>query len=247
MAVIARFAISLRSFIITPLLLLLGCQGDPKEGPPGGSTSVSAGGTPVTIASTDLLDDFTDGDNSISYLGGRRGVWYTYADSAGMGSLTPAPNQPLTPTPNGPSGNYLEVRGGGFVEYVGFGFQLNNESGTAPLPYDLSPYTGIAFLARGSGAFRVGIAIRAVLPVSEGGTCLPPPPPAASTCNDVHGADFPLRPEWQQIRVPWAALRQEGFGPRIDFAAGQALAVQFDAITPGSSFEIALDDVGLYR
>jgi hypothetical protein len=229
------------------LATLSACQGDPKEGTPAESTSVTAGGPPITIEPRDLIDDFTDGDNSISWQEGRKGIWYTYADARGMGTLTPAPDQPVTPTGGGPSGNYLSVRGGGFVEYVGFGFQFNNPDGQNPMPYDLSAYRGIAFLARGSGSLQVGIGTREVLPTSQGGTCPLPIPPAASTCNDVHAAAFPLRAEWEQKRIPWAALRQEGFGAKVAFQPAAALSVQFDAIAPGTSFEIAIDDVGLFR
>ena len=52
--------------------LLAACQGDPKAGPAAGDgTSVSAGGTAITIPREDVLDDFTDGDNSIRWEGGR--------------------------------------------------------------------------------------------------------------------------------------------------------------------------------
>ena len=240
-------AILLRRWLTRVLLLATACQGSPKQGSPGDNPSVTAGGTPVTILPADLVDDFTDGDNSIRWDGGRKGIWYTYADPGGMGTLSPAPGQVVNPVPGGPSGNYLQVRGGGFMEYVGFGFQLNNPTGTAPMTYDLSAFKGIAFLAKGSGNLKVGIAIGEVLPAAQGGSCVAPAPPAPSTCNDVHAASFPLTGEWEQKRIPWAALRQEGFGPRLDFKAMAAIAVQFDAIAPGASFEIALDDVGLYR
>src|SRR5688572_24742549 len=84
--------------LLAAALVPVACQGDPKQGPPVESTSVTAGGPPITIEPRDLLDDFTDGDNSITWQEGRKGVWYTYADSRGMGTLTPAPDQPAKPT-----------------------------------------------------------------------------------------------------------------------------------------------------
>jgi hypothetical protein len=54
-----------------------------------------------------------------------------------------------------------------------------------------------------------------------------------------------LTTEWEQYRIPFGAVAQEGWGGVSVFDPAQILGVQFD-IPQGVAFDFAIDDIGFY-
>jgi hypothetical protein len=187
-----------------------------------------------------LIDDFEDGNAAIITQQGRIGSWYVGND--GMGTQTPRVGQPMAPSllerTRGKSQRAIHTFGGPFA---GWGALIGTAFG--PDAYDLSAYTGLRLWVRTtSTAGSAARSVRINLPMpgtNSGGDC--------SVCNDHFGADLPLTPEWTQLTVPFASLRQRGFGhpqlPEPDLAHVTSLQLSF---TGGVVFDLWIDDVELY-
>src|SRR5215211_4867773 len=216
----------------------LACQGDPKP---------EDTGPPVTIAYDDMIDDFEDGDGSILERSTRTGYWYTYKDMSG-GMVTPDEGAPVFAELGGPpdgQGKVMRFFGGNFrVWGAGMGFQFVKVENDPPLPYDLSSYTGLVFTAKGNVPLRVTIGMPEVLPGSEGGTGIENA--TLTYCHDAHGMSVKLSNEWRQYKIPFARLRQEGYGKVAVFDATKVIAAGFD-VGAVRSFDVSLDDIGLYK
>jgi hypothetical protein len=232
---------SLRLFGLLAALAALSvsaCAGDPKP---------EDLGPPVVIAPEDLVDDFEDGDDVIMERGNRMGYWYTYKDLSG-GSLMPDEGTPVMPdVMPGANDTYRAMRftGGGFTIWgAGMGFQFNKYMNEAPNAYNLSGYTGLVFQGKGTVPIRVTVGVPEVLPPSEGGTCVENA--TMTYCHDAHGMSVNLTKEWRQYKIPFARLRQEGYGKPATWDATQVIAVGFD-VGPLNRFEVFIDDVGLYK
>jgi hypothetical protein len=75
--------------------------------------------------------------------------------------------------------------------HIGMGYSFKQ----ARMPLDLTDAKGIAFWAKGDGKeYRLKAESTAV------------------TDNDYHGADFRAPSTWSLVRVPFSALKQEGWG-----------------------------------
>lgn len=224
-----------------------GSGGVPANGSGGtqaqGGTPAGSGGTvstgPVTIAPANLIDDLEDGDGSIKALGGRVGAWYTYNDMTAAGTEKPIAGDPFLPlgVGNG-SSKSAEASGSGFTVWgAGFGFDLNN-SGTAKQTYDVSAFTGIVFGTKGT-PFRFKVLTTATVPTAEGGAC------ATTKCGDNFGSAIAATSSWQQFAVPFASLKQEGYGDVATFVPSTVIGVQFQ-VAKGVTFDISIDDIGFY-
>jgi len=120
------------------------------------------------------------------------------------------------------------------------GCDLNNpgNDATTRLPYDISPFLGIALWAKGDVSIRVSLPTEATTPSAEGGSC-------ATNCSDNHGIVIALTPSWTQYVVAFAQLAQEGWGQAAAFDPMTVLALQFQA-GANVPFDVWVDDVGLY-
>jgi hypothetical protein len=213
------------------------CSGDPKP---------EDFGPPVTITPEDVIDDFEDGDDSLKSVGGRQGFWYTYKDPT-PGMLTPDESAAVVPMEPGPEGmgKALKVFGGGFKEWgAGVGFQFNKMGNDAPMTYNVSAFTGVAFMAKGNVPIRVGFGVPEVLPNSEGGTCVNNA--AMTNCNDLHSMVVRLTNEWRQYKIPFNRLAQQGYGMRATWDPTRVISAIFH-VDVVASFEMVIDDVGLYK
>jgi hypothetical protein len=230
---------------------------DPTIGATTDPTNTSAvtndtGTALVPIVPTNIIDDLEDGDAVILEQPGRIGIWYAYGDPSSATLNPPAVGNFVT-TAGGPNGSKYSsiLRGGGFTQYVGFGFDINNSGGTTKRPFDASMFTGIAFQARGSGTVLFKIQTQGVVPATEGGTCVPAPAP--NECNDSYSFRVTLTPQWTQVVVPFAMMAQDPYwGLEVPWNPATVVGLQWEMNTttvttnPFPPFEIAIDDIGFY-
>ncbi|CAN95656.1 Hypothetical protein predicted by Glimmer/Critica [Sorangium cellulosum So ce56] len=214
------------------------------------TASTGAGAGPQTI---EMIDDMEDNDNAILAKGGRVGYWYTFNDGSAGAKQTPPPDpdgtgeEPFTMTALAPARGQSTYAarswGEGFETWgAGFGFELNSPEG-AKTAYDASAYTGITFWAK----IGAGSATSASVMISDPGT-----DPAGGSCSDECDKwqkSLTLTEEWQQFTIPFAELKQGGWGDpagtdQID--ATKLYAIQFQVgIAP--KFDLYIDDLGFYN
>lgn len=212
------------------------------------TTTGTGGGTPQGI---DMIDDMEDKNNAILAAGGRGGYWYTFNDGT-EGTQQPPPDpegtgeNPFTMTvlepPRGESKVAARSWGSGFTEWgAAFGFDLNSPTGTKAA-YDASAYTGVTFWAKiGPGSVnRVLFMISDQSTVPEGGIC---------TKCDNWQKQITLTEEWQQFNIPFADLKQGGWGdpaptPQIDAAKLYSVSFQFGV---DDEFDLYVDDIAFYK
>ncbi|WP_437284990.1 CIA30 family protein [Sorangium sp. So ce406] len=191
-----------------------------------------------------------DNDNAINAAGGRVGYWYTFNDGTEGATQEPPPDPegtgetPFTMTAlepaRGQSTYAARSWGSGFEEWgAGFGFDLNSPEGEKA-SYDASAYTGITFWAKGT-------ARGATVMISDPGT-----DPAGSVCTDECDKwqkSLTLTEEWQQFTIPFADLKQGGWGTpagadQID--ASKLYSIQFQ-VGVAPEFDVYIDDLGFYN
>lgn len=196
---------------------------------------------------------------------GRSGAWYTYNDESETGTQMPPadPCMPFPADPSGVDGSFAaRTTGSGFAAWgAGMGFGLNNEgceyddetmrcagceTGDVGLnnAYDLSGYTGIAFLGRSfNGPLSVKVKIPTTLetPVDENGTCMPSD---TVQCADSYIKGELFTEEWKVFQVPFESMRQEGWGEPFDFELDKAMQIQFQVGTV--DFDFAVDSLCFY-
>jgi Carbohydrate binding domain (family 11) len=72
-----------------------------------------------------------------------------------------------------------------------------------------------------------------------GGTC--------TACSDHFGVEIPLTSKWTQVDVPFATLKQMGYGRPMLASADLTRALGIELLFPVNvSFDLWLDDVELY-
>lgn len=227
--------------------------GTPSSG--GGGSANQAGGNPDQMGDAgapsqgnpnpNLIDDFEDGDDLIIEQQGRKGSWFVSND--GSGPQMPEDGADALPSAfmlaRADSTRGMHTWGGPFRDWGAIiGTELASTDGEAAA-YDLSAYQGIRLWVR-TNVMSPGSAksVRLNLPTpatSPGGGC--------TICDDHFGFAIPLTTKWAQVEVPFANLRQEGFGRpqrmRADLTGVTSLEFQFPE---NVSFDLWLDDIELY-
>jgi hypothetical protein len=206
------------------------------------------GGTGV-IDEKLLIDDLEDGDGAIHEVDGRIGAWFTFADDTMGATMTPRPGGDFVASEGGAGGSAFAARmtGKGFKTWgAGMGLDLNNPGetmGGAGLkkPWDASKYKGIAFRARGNASIKVAVVVAGVVPTDAGGTCTPSTK-MGEECDDVHARTVSLSADWKEVEVPFAQLKQGGWGKKVAFDAGTATGVYF-MVGQNVDFDVAIDDL----
>ncbi|WP_438022914.1 CIA30 family protein [Sorangium sp. So ce233] len=211
------------------------------------SATTGTGGGPQTL---EMIDDMEDNDNAINAAGGRVGYWYTFNDGTEGAKQEPPPDPegtgetPFTMTAlepaRGQSTYAARSWGSGFEEWgAGFGFDLNSPEGEKA-SYDASAYTGITFWAKGT-------ARGATVMISD-----PSTDPAGGLCTDKcdkWAKSLALTEEWQQFTIPFADLKQGGWGTEATTTAIDAsklYSIQFQVgIAP--EFDVYIDDLAFYN
>lgn len=190
-------------------------------------------------APEDIIEDAENGDSQAVIAGGRGGYLYTFVDDKGS-SVDPGP-EAFAPSPGGPADSRFMIRVAGKLEAGGDNYAGVGLSFTDPkAPYDASAYQGISFFARAEAGtdphLRVKLPDTATDP--DGETC--------KECYNDFGVDFAVDEEWTRYVVRWSDLAQNtGWGdPRPSGLNTAAVyGVQWQMSTPGSNFDIQIDDV----
>lgn len=177
----------------------------------------------VTRVEAPLFDDFEDGD-----LKAPLGVsWEVATDSAARGD-----SKASLAVESG----VLKVRGtlGTKSPFGGFaGARIDLGSG-GKRRLDLSQFTGIEIRLKG-----VPRAIDLVLHR------------AAVTDFNVFAVNVPLTEEWVAVRIPFADIRQVGFGKKVAPGVGDVTGFTIEARDPprakGGPFEFEVDSISFYR
>lgn len=210
-----------------------------------GSQSSTTGGVSSIGANPLMIDDFEDGDSAILVQQGRSGSWYAANDGQGM--QTPRNGLPLTPslleTPRGTSQYGARTFGGPFASWGALIGTTFASTGNSAVPYDVSAHQGLRFWVRYGGAFpnptkQVRLGLRTPGTITGGG---------CTVCGDHFGTEIPLTAQWVKFEVPFATLRQIGYGrpllniPDLKHALGMELLFPVNV-----TFDLWIDDVELY-
>jgi hypothetical protein len=228
---------------------------DPGDsGGGGGHSGNTDAGKPPTLF---LIDDFEDGDAVSQFVLGGRGAWYTAADTS-TGLIFPSPSSSLCfvsslliPTdPTG--GRALHAYGTALSGYGQAGISLRTGAPTCDEAMDASTMTGVRFRARatpgsttGTAWMRVSIGTAATNPVADSGTCV-------GTCYDAFGSYVTLTEQWSEYFVPFANVKQQGWGTPATFDPSKLLSIIWDPEadlleTQASCFDFWIDDVAFYQ
>jgi hypothetical protein len=209
------------------------------------------GGADAGLGPVDMIDDLEDGDDAILAAGGRQGAWSTFHDETKGAVQTPSDTM-FTATMGGADGSKFAAAttGMGFTDWgAGMGLDLNapdEVGGTMTRgPYDASKYKTIAFSAKGNVTIWVGVEISATSPTDQGGTCTPSTV-AGMECEDLHGLSVKLTPDWHEYTIPYAELKQQGWGKPVDFDPKTMISIQFQ-VDANLSFDYAIDNVRFYQ
>ncbi len=193
-----------------------------------------------------VIDDSEDNDHRLLTQGERGGYVYTFLDEAGS-SVEPLAGRlggTFAQSEGGANGSMYAARfhgktSGGAIVFAGFGLNFTDPK----TPYDAQAYEGISFFAR-RGADSVS-SLRVKVPDTatdaEGGRC--------TECFNDFGTDVELTEDWQQHTLSFQDLSQlPGWGsPRPGSVDSAALyGIQFQVNSPGSSFDVWIDDVSFY-
>jgi len=191
-----------------------------------GATNTTGGGSscdaPAATGTAPIIDDFEDNDHIISANEGRLGYWYEYGDTMGTSTTTPLDGADGT-------GGVLHSTGSGFMDYVGFGVDLNNDNAAGePCEYDASAHTGIQFDITNDVEVTFQVAL-----------------PATKTDSDHYGISIPAGTN-TGFKAPFASLMQPDWGTATDWDAGKILQLQWQITDPTAAFDITLDNVTFY-
>lgn len=237
-------------FAFASCLPLAGCLVSFEDYPVGNLTQAAGGTAPASgtaggeaPAPTFPIDDFEDGDNQVLLLAGRDGYWFTSNDGSSPGKQTPDPRAPANPEllvpPHGASTRAMHTTGSGFNIWgalVGLNFHAD---GTGALPYNVGAYQGLIFSAK---LGRNGALSKARLALTNSDTLY-----GCTVCDDHFGTTVTVGNEFQAIRVPFADLKQAGFGKPLltTFDATRVYALQL-SWTKGQVFDLWIDDISFY-
>jgi hypothetical protein len=198
-----------------------------------------------------LLDDFEDGDGTLSLTSGRNGSWFIATDGTNGAKSRPGvgPANPERLVPARCDSLFgLHFSGQGFVTWGAVaGAVLHFEKRSQPV--DLSQYRGIAFwIKRGfqhAGVLRLNLDDAATHP--DGGQCSEPVVSGRTACWNSYGLDMPLLSEdWEERRVLFSELTQKIPEPSprpLDTAHVHRISIK---ASPGNTFDVWLDDISLF-
>jgi hypothetical protein len=172
------------------------------------------------------VSSFESDCNTVDPVDGRDGGWYVYTTANTTAS--PGPMEPFRATCPGAAGSCFAncVSGtlngnGGDWPTAGLGFapRLNAAA------YDVSRYSAIDFWLHTSvgpgSTLRLLVPLKADTMVGNGdGTC-------TTNCFDAYSMILPPAPGWQHVTVPFASLRQQGFGAPEPWDPTTVISVQW--------------------
>jgi len=208
----------------------------------GSGASGGQGGSAGMPMLTDMIDDFEDGDAQILLNAGRSGAWFAANDGSYAGMQTPDIRGPINPSVLMParmmSTRAMHVTGSGFRTwgaYVGASFI----GGATPKPYDVSTYQGVQFYGKIGKAMASKTVRVAFRDYDTGFGC--------TSCGDNFGSDVTVGDAFELIQVPFADLKQQGWGMPQAAAldAKRVYAVLF-SWPANVTFDLWIDDLSFY-
>jgi endoglucanase len=201
--------------------------------------------TPAEIAASKskcpaegMIDDAEDNNNQVMANAGRSGYWYTFSDKST--NIVPAAGGTFTMSAGGANGSAHAAHMNGKVGtaqtvYGGMGFNFVDPKGA----YDASKYGGISFWAKaGSGTTKVRLKVPDSNTDPDGKVC--------TECFNDFGVDLQLSNAWTQYQIAFGEMSQmEGWGAPHTGAINKKkiYGVQFQVNSPGSAYDIWVDDV----
>lgn len=203
---------------------------------------------PACILDTLLIDDMEspDGFGRICQVEGRTASWFAFGDDSD-GVFTPdTAGAPLPlediDVPRAGNQRAIRVQGSGFTDYGGaVGTTLVPGNIEVSTSWNAVSYAGIAFYARGSGTMTVRLSTPPARDATQDypGECLET---LGFKYNDSYSAaPFELANGWRGYVIPFATLRQEGWGMPAPFSYDIS-AIEFSWGT-NASFDFWIDDL----
>lgn len=211
-----------------------------------GCIPMAAAGDPASVSPEDskkcppegVIDDCEDDNNQVAPNKGRTGYWYTFADKSS--TIQPPLGGTFAMSAGGAEGSAHAAHmsgkvGGAAIVYAGMGFNFVDPKGA----YDASAYKGISFWAKaGPGTTKVRFKVPDVNTDKDGNVC--------TECFNDFGADVELTSTWTKYTFPFAAMTQmQGWGAPHpgQITKSKLYGVQWQVNTPGSNYDIWVDDV----
>jgi hypothetical protein len=252
---------------------LFGCGGGGLSPDSGGTGGGAGAGTPPDVVDPmDLLSDFEQGRAIVLPLGdpARNGAWYSYNDVSPGCLQSPAHgasyfvSTPAELAPGVSHGRALHVNFNNCSNWgAGVGADFNSpmtDGGVVParprVPYDVSPYKGVAFWAMASPGTDVTVRLKMVMRVSteilDGGLCDEAALGGADSCGDEWGAPFVLPGDgaWKAVTVRFSDsnFKQESWGNPFAWNPTDILGVQFQSVREHTGlYDFWIDDIYLVR
>jgi hypothetical protein len=216
-----------------------GVGGDPWATPtgPGNCPAEKVGFAPLT--------DFTSGIARVSSAVGHGTIVFM---TDGSGAVWPPARTPDAGPPNVPTElvpgctmSALHVRG---KDVLGFAV-LSANLGYGFASVDLSAYTGVVISVAGAApGLQLTIGTVDTQPTQWGGTCDEAGP---KPCYDGYGDFVDVDSIWRQVKLPFASLRQAGWGKPgpMPMDKSQVLGLGF-SLPLDADFDLWVSAVGLY-
>ncbi|HWA71997.1 MAG TPA: hypothetical protein VG937_06685 [Polyangiaceae bacterium] len=198
-----------------------------------------------------LIDDFEDGDGILPRVGDRNGSWYVATDGTLGASVRPPVGManPERLFPARCNSNFaIHFAGRGFDTW-GAVIGLNLRFERQVQPADVSAYKGLRFWTRANeynyGVLRINLDDGATHPV--GGVCSKATA-KGEECWNSYTFEMPvLSREWEQHFVRFEEMTQKIPREKPTPADLSHVYLIGFKVSPGNTFDLWLDDVGLFK
>ena len=220
---------------------------------PGGAGAPATGAC-ATVVPADVVSDFESGKADVLAVGGRGGSWFLFNDGTGMQTPVKTPNVTLVAEAGGACNSMFAFHstGTGFTVFgAGFGadFAPKAAGATDSTVYDASAYSGVALFAKAATPISLRVSVSDNGTATEGKVCVDTTDSTNKMrCGDYFGSDVTLTTDWQDYQLPFAMMKQRGFGlpvaTGIDKSKVYTIRAQIkgSAAAPGA-YDIWIDDV----
>jgi Carbohydrate binding domain (family 11) len=189
-----------------------------------------------------LIDDFEDEDDQLADQDDRSGHWFIGKDDKGT-----------TVEPSSVSGNLSDGGANGTKKALhvtgktasgdgAWGVEVNADFAPGRPQYDASQYAGVSFFIKSGSTKTKTIRFKAsdVNTNPTGGVC--------KACFNHFGKDIKLTPEWQEVTVSFAQMKQlAGWGdPFPAITPSKLYDIEF-AVASGQQFDFWVDEIKFFK
>jgi hypothetical protein len=217
---------------VQPINVAPGCPDMPLRGP----------SEYPPASSSDVIDDFDDGDMLLAKVGGRNGTWVGFATPMTATFFGEASNKCVA---NGTYSGHLTAN-----DLDNYGANWNGvfiDPFALAVPFDASSYSGFSFwVATGDNAVQpleLPIGMMTTDTATGGGVCTA----TAGGCGDYYATKqrIPLTHTWTRWQIKFSDLAQKGTGmPQVPLRTTQFVSLM---IWPERTYDIWIDDVRFER